>query len=63
MSGHDLQARRGLLEGAMHVGAALRAGAALGHAIAQAIVELSAAKANPRPAPPDIVRELLKETR
>ncbi len=137
-SGHDLQARRGLLEGAMHAGAALRAGAALGHAIAQAlggryglphgtmnavslpaalrfnsiaaagelarfgeaigrgdpvarvselaalagpsrlrdyevpredlpelaqaIVELSAAKANPRPAPPDVVLELLEET-
>jgi maleylacetate reductase len=136
-SGHDLQARRGLLEGAMHAGAALRAGAGLGHAIAQAlggryglahgtmnavslpaalrfnsivaagelarfgeaigradpiarvselaalagplrlrdyqvprqdlpelvqaIVELSAAKANPRPAPPGVVLELLEE--
>ena len=34
-NGHDLQARRGLLEGAMHAGAALRAGMGLGHAIAQ----------------------------
>lgn len=34
-NGHDLQARRGLLEGAMHAGAALRAGTGLGHAIAQ----------------------------
>jgi maleylacetate reductase len=136
-NGHDLEARRDLLEGAMHAGAALRAGAGLGHAIAQAlggryglphgtmnalslpaalrfnsiaaagelarfgeaigrgdpvarvselaalagpsrlrdyevpredlpelaqaIVELSAAKANPRPAPPDVVLELLEE--
>jgi NAD(P)-dependent dehydrogenase (short-subunit alcohol dehydrogenase family) len=30
--------------------------------LAQAIVELSAAKANPRPAPPDVVLELLEET-
>ena len=137
--GHDLdiEARRGLLEGAMHAGAALRAGAALGHAIAQAlggryglphgtmnavtlpaalrfnsivaaselarfgkamghadpiarvselaalagpprlrdyevprhdlpelaqaVVELSAAKANPRPAPPHVVLELLEQ--
>ena len=29
--------------------------------LAQAIVELSAAKANPRPAPPDAVLELLEE--
>ncbi|HEX8006889.1 MAG TPA: iron-containing alcohol dehydrogenase [Trebonia sp.] len=37
--GHDLdlEARRGLLAGAMHAGAALRAGAGLGHAIAQAL--------------------------
>jgi maleylacetate reductase len=34
-SGHDRQARRGLLEGAMYAGAALRAGTGLGHAIAQ----------------------------
>jgi maleylacetate reductase len=34
-NGHDFQARRGLLEGAMHAGAALRAGTGLGHAIAQ----------------------------
>jgi maleylacetate reductase len=36
-NGHDLQARRGLLEGAMHAGAALRAGVGLGHGIAQAL--------------------------
>ncbi len=35
--GHDLQARRGLLEGALHAGAALRAGMGVGHAIAQAL--------------------------
>lgn len=37
--GHDLdlEARRGLLAGAMHAGSALRAGAGLGHAIAQAL--------------------------
>lgn len=133
----NLEARRGLLEGAMHAGAALRAGAGLGHAMAQAlggryglphgtmnavtlpaalrfnsivaaselarfgkaigsadpiarvseltalagpprlrdyqvprqdlpelaqtVVELSAAKANPRPAPPDVVLELLEQ--
>jgi maleylacetate reductase len=34
-NGHDLEARRGLLEGAMHAGAALRAGTGLGHAMAQ----------------------------
>jgi maleylacetate reductase len=28
--------------------------------LAQAVVELSAAKANPRPAPPDVVLELLE---
>jgi maleylacetate reductase len=33
----DLEARRGLLKGAMHAGAALRAGTGLGHAIAQAL--------------------------
>jgi maleylacetate reductase len=36
-NGHDLEARRGLLEGAMHAGAALRAGVGLGHGIAQAL--------------------------
>lgn len=36
-NGHDLQARQGLLEGAMHAGAALRAGVGLGHGIAQAL--------------------------
>lgn len=36
-NGQDLEARRGLLEGAMHAGAALRGGAGLGHAIAQAL--------------------------
>jgi maleylacetate reductase len=36
-NGHDLEARRGLLEGAMHAGAALRAGTGLGHGIAQAL--------------------------
>ena len=36
-NGHDHEARRCLLEGAMHAGAALLAGAALGHAIAQAL--------------------------
>lgn len=36
--GHDLEARRGLLEGAQHAGAALAsAGLALGHAMAQAL--------------------------
>jgi maleylacetate reductase len=35
--GDDLQARRGLLEGAMHAGAALRAGMGVGHAMAQAL--------------------------
>ncbi len=30
--------------------------------LAQAIAELPAAKANPRPAPPDVVLELLEET-
>ena len=35
--GRDLDARRGLLEGAMHGGAALRAGMGLGHAMAQAL--------------------------
>jgi len=36
--GHDLEARRGLLEGAMHGGAALAAaGLGLGHAMAQAL--------------------------
>jgi maleylacetate reductase len=35
--GHDLEARSGLLEGAMHAGAALRAGMGLGHAMAQAL--------------------------
>jgi len=35
--GNDLEARRGLLEGAMHAGAALRAGMGLGHAMAQAL--------------------------
>ena len=34
---HDLEARRRLLEGAMHAGAALRAGMGIGHAIAQAL--------------------------
>src|SRR5262249_32058192 len=33
-NGRDLQARRGLLRGAMHAGAALRAGVGLGHAFA-----------------------------
>jgi maleylacetate reductase len=36
-NGGDLEARRGLLEGAMHAGAALRAGMGLGHAMAQAL--------------------------
>jgi iron-containing alcohol dehydrogenase-like protein len=36
-NGHDLEARRGLLEGAMHAGAALRARVGLGHGIAQAL--------------------------
>jgi alcohol dehydrogenase class IV len=36
-NGRDLQARRGLLWGAMHAGAALRAGVGLGHGIAQAL--------------------------
>lgn len=35
--GADLEARRNLLEGAMHAGAALRAGMGLGHAMAQAL--------------------------
>jgi maleylacetate reductase len=35
--GHDLEARRQLLEGAMYAGAALRAGMGLGHAMAQAL--------------------------
>lgn len=35
--GRDSQARRHLLEGAMHGGAALRAGTGLGHAMAQAL--------------------------
>jgi maleylacetate reductase len=35
--GHDLEARRGLLEGAMHGGAALRVGMGLGHAMAQSL--------------------------
>lgn len=34
---HDRQARRALLEGAMHAGAALRAGMGVGHAMAQAL--------------------------
>jgi alcohol dehydrogenase class IV len=34
---HDAEARRGLLEGAMHAGAALTAGMGIGHAIAQAL--------------------------
>ena len=36
-NGCDLQARRGLLWGAMHAGAALRAGVGLGHGMAQAL--------------------------
>jgi maleylacetate reductase len=36
-NGHDLEARRGLLEGAMHAGAALRAGVGLCHGMAQAL--------------------------
>ena len=35
--GNDPQARRGLLEGAMHAGSALRAGMGVGHAMAQAL--------------------------
>ena len=35
--GNDLEARRGLLDGAMHAGAALPAGVGVGHAIAQAL--------------------------
>jgi maleylacetate reductase len=35
--GRDLEARRGLLGGAMHAGAALRAGVGLGHGMAQAL--------------------------
>ncbi|MBX5441771.1 MAG: iron-containing alcohol dehydrogenase [Solirubrobacteraceae bacterium] len=35
--GHDREARRGLLEGAMHAGAALRAGMGVAHAMAQAL--------------------------
>jgi maleylacetate reductase len=34
---HHVEARRGLLEGAMHAGAALTAGMGLGHAMAQAL--------------------------
>jgi maleylacetate reductase len=34
---HDLEARRGLLEGAAHAGAALRAGMGVGHAMAQTL--------------------------
>jgi maleylacetate reductase len=36
-NGEDIKARRRLLEGAMHAGAALRAGMGLGHAMAQAL--------------------------
>jgi maleylacetate reductase len=35
--GHDREARRGLLEGSMHGGAALRVGMGLGHAMAQSL--------------------------
>jgi maleylacetate reductase len=35
--GHHLEARRGLLEGSMHGGAALRVGMGLGHAMAQSL--------------------------
>ncbi len=35
--GDDTEARRGLLEGAMHAGTALRAGMGVGHAMAQAL--------------------------
>ena len=35
--GHDLDARKGLLEGSMHGGAALRVGMGLGHAMAQSL--------------------------
>ena len=35
--GHDLEARKGLLEGSMHGGAALRVGMGLGHAMAQSL--------------------------
>jgi maleylacetate reductase len=35
--GDDFEARTGLLEGAMHAGAALRAGMGVGHAVAQAL--------------------------
>jgi len=35
--GHDREARRALLEGAMHAGSALRAGMGVGHAMAQAL--------------------------
>jgi maleylacetate reductase len=35
--GYDLEARRGLLEGSMHGGAALRVGMGLGHAMAQSL--------------------------
>jgi maleylacetate reductase len=35
--GHDLEARRALLEGSMHGGAALRVGMGLGHAMAQSL--------------------------
>jgi maleylacetate reductase len=36
-NGHDLEARKGLLEGSMHGGAALRVGMGLGHAMAQSL--------------------------
>jgi maleylacetate reductase len=36
-NGRDRQARRGLLEGAMHAGAALQAGMGVAHAVAQAL--------------------------
>lgn len=49
-SGGDLEARGQLLAGAMHAGAALRAGMGLGHAMA-----------NPRPAPPEAIHQLLEE--
>ena len=35
--GNDLEARRGVLDAAMHAGAALPAGVGVGHAIAQAL--------------------------
>jgi maleylacetate reductase len=37
VDGHDLEARKGLLEGSMHGGAALRVGMGLGHAMAQSL--------------------------